>query len=135
MFGRDLAHASFALAVAALTASFTPAWATDKQIVVYEFTDKANGSMPSGGLLADASGNFYGVTYDGGTTASGGKGAGAVYELSPNSSGGWTETVLYTFTGGADGANPLGGLTFDAAGNLYGGTVHGGMNNSSVVFE
>src|SRR5579859_7505021 len=93
-----------ALLLTALAASFTPARATDKQTVVYEFTNKANGSMPSGGLLADDSGNFYGVTSDGGITASGGKGAGAVYELSPNSAGGWTETVLYTFTGGADGA-------------------------------
>jgi len=43
--------------------------------------------------------------------------------------------VLYSFTGGADGANPDAGLTFDAAGNLYGTTYAGGTNKSGVVFE
>jgi len=64
-----------------------------------------------------------------------GKARGAVYELSPNSFCGWTETVLYTFTGGADGANPLGGLTFDAAETFMELLFTEGMNNSGVVFE
>ena len=36
------------------------------------------------------------------------------------------ESVLYSFTGGSDGANPQGGLIFDAKGNLY-GTTNGGQ--------
>jgi uncharacterized repeat protein (TIGR03803 family) len=46
-----------------------------------------------------------------------------------------TETVLYTFTGGADGHSPLAGLTRDPAGNLYGTTVLGGEYNEGVAFK
>ena len=52
------------------------------------------------------------------------------FELSPNSSGGWTETVLYAFGGGTDGQNPEGDLIFDKNGALYGSTVVGGNSNS-----
>src|SRR5258708_27455562 len=52
--------------------------------------------------------------------------SGTVFELSKNADGSWTETVLYSFQGGSDGFNPWAGLTFDAAGNLYGTTLGGG---------
>jgi uncharacterized repeat protein (TIGR03803 family) len=71
---------------------------------------------PSGGLILDASGNLYGVTHNGGTD-----GLGVVYELSPSSSG-WTQTVLYSFTGNSFADGPRGTLLFDASGNLYGFT-------------
>ena len=46
------------------------------------------------------------------------------------------ETVLYDFAGGtSDGAHPLAGLVFDAAGNLYGTTNAGGNRDSGTVFE
>jgi uncharacterized repeat protein (TIGR03803 family) len=45
------------------------------------------------------------------------------------------ETVLYSFTGGADGRNPYGGVIRDSAGNLYGTTVEGGTANSGVVYK
>jgi len=80
-----------------------------------------------GGLAFDSAGNLYGTTNIGGTgTGCGQNGCGTVFALSPTSSGGWTETVLYNFTGGSDGANPLTGVVIDAAGNLYGTTRHGG---------
>jgi uncharacterized repeat protein (TIGR03803 family) len=103
-----------------------------------------DGSSPSAPLVLDKEGNFYG------TTNSGGKlGYGTVFELSPEPSDGcpgssnvgtrWCETVLYSFTGGVDGANPHGGLVLDVQGNLYGATYGGGNSNCSggcgVVFK
>ena len=60
---------------------------------------------------------------------------GVVYKLSPSG----TETVLYTFTGGADGGIPDSALSWDDKGNLYGTTQHGGSSNCGrgcgVVFK
>jgi uncharacterized repeat protein (TIGR03803 family) len=92
----------------------------------------ANGSDPTGGVVVDSLGNFYGSTYVGGTSR-----LGVVYEISPTSNSGATETVLYNFTGSSnrDGANPRGDLIFDNAGNLYGVTQLGGTLNQGTVFE
>lgn len=97
---------------------------------IYQGT--TDGSLPAGGLLIDSAGNLYGTTAYGGTGSCvllGTKvGCGTVYELSPPAQQGdsWTETVLYSFQSGKDGYLPLGDLTFDAAGNLYGATEYGG---------
>jgi uncharacterized repeat protein (TIGR03803 family) len=45
------------------------------------------------------------------------------------------ETILYNFTGGADGGCPAAGLIRDSAGNLYGTGVLGGTSNDGVVFK
>jgi uncharacterized repeat protein (TIGR03803 family) len=60
-----------------------------------------------------------------------------VFELSPpaKQGGSWTESVLYTFQGGSDGAWPMANLIMDAKGNLYGTTSYGGANNSGTIFE
>lgn len=105
------------------------------ETVLYNFCSQANcsdGGDPVAGLTSDGAGNFYGTTPAGGVRS--GTVAGNVYELSPDSSGGWNETVLYTFTGGADGDSPSGPVIFDSLGNLYGATV-GGANGYGVVFE
>jgi hypothetical protein len=60
-------------------------------------------------------------------------GKGFVFKLA-NSGGSWTLTDLYDFTGGADGGNPEGGVTFDSSGNLYGTTTYYGNNNSCSDF-
>jgi uncharacterized repeat protein (TIGR03803 family) len=65
----------------------------------------------------------------------GGTPAGTVFELTPNTDGSWSETLLHVFTGGNDGKSPTADLIFDAAGNLYGTTVAGGASNSGVVFQ
>src|SRR6202011_5348463 len=52
-------------------------------------------------------------------------GSGTVFEVTPTASG-WTHTVLYSFTGGADGGEPYKGVTVDSQGNLYGTAVTGG---------
>jgi len=81
---------------------------------------------PYAGLTFDSAGNLYG-------TAAGGQ-YGLVYEL-VHSDQGWTEKVLYRFQGGSDGANPMGGLTFDSAGNAYGTTYGGYQTQQATVFE
>lgn len=102
--------------------------------VLYTFTGGSNGSFPYS-LTSDAAGNFYGMTNGGGDLSScSGFGCGVVFKISPGSNG-WTETILYTFTGGADGAFPLAGLIFDGAGNLYGMTNGGGYLGNGVLFE
>jgi uncharacterized repeat protein (TIGR03803 family) len=80
-------------------------------------------------VVFDAQGNLYGTTNLGGA-----QGFGVVFELSP-SAGTWTETVLYSFAGQPDAANPVNGLLIDQAGNLYGTAYNGGVVNKGSVFE
>jgi uncharacterized repeat protein (TIGR03803 family) len=91
--------------------------ASGHEKVLYSFTGGADGGNPYAGVMADSSGNLYGTTYKGGTSN-----AGVVYKLTPTGQ----ETVLYNFTGGADGGNLYAGVIADSAGNLYGTTQYGG---------
>lgn len=100
----------------------TPAGTT----ILYEFLGGADGLAPYGRLVRDAIGNLYGTTYRGGAS-----GYGTVFEITHDG----TETVLYSFAGGVDGANPVAGLIRDASGNLYGTTPHGGALGYGVVFK
>ena len=104
------------------------------QSSIYVFPGGANGSSPAAGVIQDQAGNLYGTAAQGGSQGCSGQGCGVVYELSPNGSG-WTQKVLYTFQGGTDGAAPMGGLIFDAAGNLYGTTARGGAGGGGTAFE
>ena len=87
-----------------------------------------DGANPRAKVILDAAGALYGTTSGGGAFHKG-----TVFKLTP-SNGGWKETVLYSFKGGADGADPEAGLVFDKAGNLYGTTVSGGAG-FGVVFR
>jgi uncharacterized repeat protein (TIGR03803 family) len=98
--------------------------------VLYKFTGGPWAAPLDASLIFDAAGNLYGATPAGEYG-----GAGTVFKLTPNSDGSWTESVLYSFTGGADGWNPTAGLIFDAAGNLYGTTTDGGAYHYGTVFE
>ncbi len=108
--------------------------------VLYIFcTDSkcTDGATPDGSMIFDAKGNLYGTTQNGGTYGQGGcsnlgLGCGTAFELSPNS-GGWTESVLYSFQGSAGAGDPNGGLIFDSAGNLY-GTNYASGNCCRLVF-
>jgi uncharacterized repeat protein (TIGR03803 family) len=103
--------------------------------VLHSFSGK-DGDYPTAGLIFDRAGNLYGTTAYGGTVASSCPyGCGLAFKLTPNHEGGWTESVLNSFTGERDGANPLAGLLLDAAGNLYGTASGGGRANAGVVFE
>jgi uncharacterized repeat protein (TIGR03803 family) len=88
---------------------------------IYEFT----ASDGFGVTAFDSAGNLYGISEGGGAY-----GAGAVYELSP-SQGGWTEKLLYSFTGGSDGGNPN-RLLVGLDGNLYGTTWSGGIEGYCI---
>jgi uncharacterized repeat protein (TIGR03803 family) len=100
------------------------------ETVLHSFTLGPDGQGPDDGLIFDTAGNLYGTTQYGGPDD-----AGTVFKLMPNSDGSWTETVLYSFTGGADGFEPQAGLIFDTAGNLYGTTPGGGAAGLGVVFK
>ncbi len=100
------------------------------ETVLHTFTGKADGAFPIGGgdgLVADAAGNLYGTAGYGGTFAAGCAvyGCGTIFKI--DKSGKFT--VLYTFKGKSDGAQPNAGLIRDAAGNLY-GTTQGGVPDS-----
>jgi uncharacterized repeat protein (TIGR03803 family) len=92
----------------------------------------ADGSAPQSGLTFDAAGNLYGTTANGGAYTGE---TGVVFKLAPNRDGTWTESVLYSFTGGTDGGFSFAGLIPDAAGNFYGTTTGGGAYNYGVVFK
>ena len=96
--------------------------------LLYSFSGGNDGEFPENGVTFDRAGNLYGTT-----SAGGSNGYGTVFELSP-SAGGWTETTLYTFTDGDDGANPIGGVAIDPQGNLYGTTslALGGVSPGTV---
>jgi uncharacterized repeat protein (TIGR03803 family) len=116
--------------------------------MVFELVPNANGSWgeriltafadngtegynPFAGLIADASGNLYGVTYRGGTDNKG-----TVFELTPHAGGGWLETTPHNFLNdGTDGNGPYPALIFDTRGNLYGTTTLGGTNGAGTAFE
>ncbi len=94
--------------------------------VVHAFqSGPADGLTPYGNLLRGSDGALYGLTYVGGDS-----GLGMAFMIAPDG----TETVLHSFSGGADGAHPHGSLTLGADGNLYGMTMNGGDNDSGVVF-
>jgi uncharacterized repeat protein (TIGR03803 family) len=96
------------------------------ETVLYSFTGGADGAFPEAGLIRDNAGNLYGTTTQGGSDN-----IGVVFKVDPNG----TETVLHSFTGGADGVIPVGGLLRDAAGNLYGTTSQGGTSNDGILFK
>lgn len=106
-----------------------------KQSVLYKFTGNADGGNPDVGLVRDKEGNFLGTTIFGGKY-----GFGNVFKLDTSNK----ETVLYSFTGGTDGAIPNSILVLDPAGNLYGAAEAGGdlsctnplsLSGCGVVFK
>jgi uncharacterized repeat protein (TIGR03803 family) len=85
-----------------------------------------DGATPYGALVLDGAGNVYGTT-----SAGGDAGLGTVFKVDPQG----VETVLYSFTGSPDGANPYAGLVMDNSGNLYGTAENGGAFGFGTVFK
>src|SRR6266403_535209 len=120
---------AFMLALAimiGIAAVATPLAPAQTLTVLHSFTGNPDGSMPYGSLVRDSSGNLYGTTTHGGTS-----GNGTVFKTTSTG----TTTVLHSFAGNPDGANPYGGLVVDSSGNLYGTTVIGGTSNNGTVFK
>jgi uncharacterized repeat protein (TIGR03803 family) len=101
--------------------------------ILHDFGSRDDGVQPRAGLIFDSTGNLYGTTYHGGSSADcGSEGCGTVFELTPGAGGGWTETILHNFDDtSTDGALPNAGLILDGDGNLYGTTVFGGAFTST----
>lgn len=97
------------------------------ETVLYRFTGGDDGATPESSLILDSQGNIFGTTFNGGLRECGGNHGpcGVVYELEHSASG-WNEKVLHSFDF-KDGAQPIGGLTLDSAGNLFGTTPYGGL--------
>jgi uncharacterized repeat protein (TIGR03803 family) len=93
---------------------------------IYSFTGTAG---PYSRLTLDGDGNLYGSTYGDGSA-----GFGMVFKLT-RFNGGWSLGVLHNFSGGSDGASPLGGVILDASGNVYGTAETGGAYGQGVVFK
>lgn len=123
---------------------------TQSVLWAFQGTASNDGAFPASQMVFDSSGNLYGTTeLDGTGTCGAFNTCGTVFMLSPNSSGGWTESILYNFnnpndTYGPNGWEPTGPVVFDGHGNLFGTTRVGGSLNSfcgislygcGVVFE
>src|SRR5208337_5516334 len=142
IFGLSSGAAGAALAlaimlVAAVVATGSAQAQTYTYGVLYTFTGSPDGEAPYAGLVRDAQGNLYGTTSQGGDPACT-NGCGTVFKVDTTGK----ETVLYSFTGGADGAIPYAGLARDAPGNLYGTAQRGGdlactgpTNGCGTVFK
>lgn len=101
--------------------------------VLYNFCSQAkcaDGDQPFGGLVEDASGDLYGTTSLGGSSA--GVcfpfGCGVVFKL--DSAGNYT--VMHNFCSEAncaDGEIAYAGMIQDDSGNLYGTTIYGGAHH------
>ena len=91
--------------------------ASGEETLLYRFSGSNGDGFPQFGVVRDSSGNLYGTTQNGGPNN-----AGTVFKIDPSGK----KTVLYSFTGSADGATPMAGAVLDAKGNLYGTTSGGG---------
>ena len=140
-----LVHCPARLAAFAILLLASAAWgAAPQEKTIYSFQSGNDGAIPSANLVADSLGNLYGMTEVGGGSPNCGQiggqntGCGTIFKLTPpvKSGGAWTESILYSFQGSSDGSQPTGGLTIDAAGNLY-GIAGGGLSTCQcgVIFE
>jgi uncharacterized repeat protein (TIGR03803 family) len=109
--------ATLSIIVLTLIAAATPA-AAQQESILYNFS----AAGPQAGVVFDALGNLYGTDVSQG-----------VYELTPQTGGGWTRTTIYNDFG--SNVDTEGDLIFDSEGNLYGVAISGGGSNLGFVFE
>ena len=104
----------------------TGAWS---EKVLYSFQAGQDGNSSISNLVADAAGNLYG------TTSEGGLGSGTIFKLTPDQNGNWSESLPHLFANSPDGAFPYAGMVSDGAGTFYGATVHGGSNGDGTIYR
>jgi uncharacterized repeat protein (TIGR03803 family) len=110
---------------------------------LYSFGGNGDGDGPMGRVVFGPDGALYGTTNQGGNTACNPVGCGTVFKLQPPATFcrtplcPWTKTTIHTFAAqqNFDGQFPVGDLTFDPAGNLYGVTTYGGQHDDGTVYE
>jgi uncharacterized repeat protein (TIGR03803 family) len=102
------------------------------ETVLCHFDNESYGEEDFSGVVVDEQGNVYGSTFLGNDQL---HSKGTVFELSPNSHGGWNEKIIHNFLGTFDGSSPRSPLTLDSAGNLYGSTTAGGANGLGTIFK
>jgi uncharacterized repeat protein (TIGR03803 family) len=92
---------------------------------------KGDGQLPTAGPLMDVAGNLYGTC-----SGSGANGLGTAFKLvKPTSGSTWSETILWSFAGVADGSHPSSDLVMDGSGSLYGTTHGGGASQDGILFK
>jgi len=124
---KHVASGALALAIIfMLTVFATQSAPAQTFTVLYSFTNGTDGGQPYASLVRDSAGNLYGTTAVGGASN-----FGTVFKLKKTGK----EIVLYSFSGGADGANPWAGLVWGPAGSLYGTTEAGGTSGYGTVFK
>lgn len=104
----------------------TPSGSSWTESVLWSFGNGTDGVIPLSGVVPDRSGNLYGAALAGGTY-----GYGGVYQLTPS----LTESVIYSFSGAADGYFAGGGVILDQSGNIYGTTIEGGSGGGGSAYE
>ena len=104
------------------------------ETVLHRFSGAPDGAIPDSPLIGAGAKLRYGVTIGGGTGRCSDTGCGTVFKLVAVP-GGWSETAIHQFHGGADGATPLDRLAIDANGSLYGATSQGGPSNAGTVYR
>ena len=109
----------------------SPRFASATETVIYSFLSGADGALSYAPLIADSHGALYGTTIHGGIPSGG---YGTVFKLTPSGSG-YSESVLYAFQGGYDGAYPFAGVIADKRGALYGTTYTGGPSGGGSVYK
>jgi uncharacterized repeat protein (TIGR03803 family) len=108
-----------------ITRTGTGEWTEE---ILHSFSLNGNDGYSPANVILDATGNLYGAA------AGGAYGAGIVFELTPTTGGGWTETILYSFGPNKKDGFGAGDVILDSLGNLY-GLSYGGTNGRGLVFE
>jgi uncharacterized repeat protein (TIGR03803 family) len=132
LYGTTTGGGTFTLGTAF---ELSPTGSTWTETVLHSFGGTGDGIFPYAQMIFDSAGNLYGTTAYGGAHGTGEAGGGTVFELSPQTGGGWSEEVLHSFASGRDGVQVAGGVVLDAAGNLYGATFVGGTHNDGIIYE
>lgn len=127
-YGRSLWRPGFAVLACLAVGGHSRPSSSVTVADAFRFDGMAGGGLPGGGLLSSG-GYLYGTLLSGGANKDG-----VVYSLHKPHGGAWQETVLWSFTGAADGAGPTGTLIQDTNGALYGVTGGGGTYASGTVF-
>jgi len=104
---------------------------TWNETVLYSFKGGLDGDSPISTMVADAAGDLYGTTSDGGSPSCN---CGTIFKMTHTTNGKWIEGVAYRFQGAPRPGFSYNGMVTDSAGNFFGATVHGGSGNDGAIY-